>query len=62
MEDYVKLRGMRVPMQLNLFSLTGIYGEPVRARAQYLLKGGYYSLWGSDCHRYKVLMQQYSSL
>lgn len=61
-EDYVKLREMNVPMQLNMFSLTGIYGESVRARAQYLLKGGYYSLWGSDCHRFKVLLQQYSSV
>lgn len=61
-DDYAKLREMKVPMQLNIFSLTGIYGEPVRARAQYLLKGGFYSMWGSDCHRYKVLMQQYSSV
>lgn len=58
-DDYRELRSMGVLMQMNMFSLTGLYGEPVRERALYLLGEGVYSIWGSDCHRLAVLKRQF---
>lgn len=59
-QDYERLGKMGVHLQLNMFSLTGIYGPQVGMRARYLLGRDVYSLWGSDCHRYSVLQKQYS--
>jgi len=58
-EDYSRLQSMGVLMQLNLPSLTGLYGKDVMARAQWLLKRGFYHLSGSDCHREGVIRRQY---
>jgi protein-tyrosine phosphatase len=41
--------------QLNLLSLSGYYGEPVRQTAEYLLKKNYYDLAGTDLHHEKHL-------
>jgi tyrosine-protein phosphatase YwqE len=49
--DYDHLRDMHVMLQLNLLSLAGAYGEEVRCKAHKLLKGGYYTLFGTDLHR-----------
>lgn len=51
MEQYDELHDMGVYFQVNLPSLAGLYGEPQLKRAHYLLKKGYYHLWGSDLHR-----------
>lgn len=50
-EDYARLNDMGVLMQLNLTSLSGYYGKDTLARAEWLLKRGYYTMTGSDCHR-----------
>lgn len=49
--------------QLNLLSLTGYYGEPVKQIADYLLKKGYYDLAGTDLHheRHLRLLQKLPS-
>lgn len=49
-KDYDRLREMEVCLQLNLPSCAGLYGESVRRRARFLLKGGYYRLCGTDTH------------
>jgi len=56
--DYDKLHQMGVWMQMNFPSLVGTYGEHSRERAQKLLSKGYYCCAGSDCHRFKVLVEQ----
>ena len=58
MADYRKLRSMGVALQLNIPSIVGYYGESVRRKAQFLLRGGFYSLAGSDCHRRRNLASQ----
>lgn len=50
-EEYSRLRGAGCAFQLNLFSLTGMYGERVEKRAQQLLERGLYSFVGTDTHR-----------
>ena len=57
-EDYARLKTMGVLMQLNLTSLSGYYGKDVLVRAEWLLKRGYYSLTGSDCHRLAAFRKQ----
>lgn len=49
--EYDRLRGAGCAFQLNLFSLTGMYGEPVKQRAQELLDRDVYSFVGTDTHR-----------
>ena len=50
-EEYSRLLGAGCAFQLNLFSLTGMYGERVEKRAQQLLERGLYSFVGTDTHR-----------
>ena len=50
MPDYRELREEGVLFQLNLPSLTGMYGGHVQKKAASLLKAGMYSLTGSDMH------------
>lgn len=52
---YKKLLDMGVKFQLNLFSLTGMYGTPASKKARELLSAGCYTLIGSDTHRLKQL-------
>lgn len=58
MSDYRRLRSLGVVLQLNIPSIVGYYGESVRKKAQWLLRGGYYSMAGSDCHRRRNLASQ----
>ncbi len=60
LEDYEELIKMGVRMQLNVASLTGYYGHTAKEKAEILLKKGMYYAYGSDCHRVKVLKQQYT--
>lgn len=61
MADYDKLMKMGCILQLNLPSIVGVYGETARDKAEALLRKGYYSMVGSDCHRYKAITAQYSA-
>lgn len=49
--NYVRLLDMGVKFQLNLYSLTGMYGRPAAEKAAKLLSDGAYSLAGTDTHR-----------
>lgn len=49
--DYDRLKQLGVKFQLNLGSLTGIYGKAVKLTAQKLLQKGYYDRVGTDLHR-----------
>ena len=59
-KDCEELVGMGVRLQLNIASLTGYYGLSCMKKAEILLKKGLYSTYGSDCHRVKVIKEQYS--
>jgi tyrosine-protein phosphatase YwqE len=59
--DYERLVGMGVTLQLNIPSIVGVYGELVQAKAKYLLDHGWYSMAGSDCHRFKAIQGQLCS-
>ncbi|MDR1258508.1 MAG: hypothetical protein LBK65_04385 [Tannerellaceae bacterium] len=48
--DYRKLKEMGCRLQLNLFSLSGVYGSYVAKNAAHLLKEGLYDHAGSDVH------------
>ena len=48
-------------MQLNLPSVIGVYGETVAQKAQNLLKKGWYSMAGSDCHRLGAIVKNYDA-
>lgn len=58
-EDYEKLHGMGVEMQLNVGSLLGYYGQGAQHRAEHILSKGMYSCAGSDCHRFSSLLHQF---
>ena len=58
-KDYVMLNGMGVRFQLNLGSLTGYYGPTAQKKAKMILKNGWYSHYGSDCHRLSTIKEQY---
>lgn len=49
--DYRNLSKKGVLLQLNLPSLTGIYGSDEKARAEWLLEHGMYYCYGTDTHR-----------
>ncbi len=42
-------------MQLNLFSLFGMYGKQVKRNAEFLLEEGLYDYVATDLHAYDVL-------
>lgn len=50
MNEYHKLKNCDYLFQLNLLSLSGIYGSEVKRRALYLLERGMYDLIGTDMH------------
>lgn len=54
-DDYDRLIGMDVRLQLNLPSLVGIYGDHACQVAEHLLKKGYYDRMGTDLHRMGVM-------
>lgn len=51
MREYEPLKELGVAFQLNLFSLTGMYGDAVLRRARKLLVEGVYDFVGTDTHR-----------
>lgn len=55
MKKYEQLIGENVRFQLNIYSLLGLYGDPAREKAEYLLRHGYYTLIGTDTHRHTQL-------
>lgn len=50
-DDYDRLKTQGCKFQLNLFSLTGMYGNEVQKRAQWLLKKEMYDFVGTDTHK-----------
>ena len=52
---YDELKNAGYFLQLNILSLSGIYGNPVTDLARYLIKKGYYDLVGSDLHHSRHL-------
>lgn len=48
--DYASLRARGIAMQLNLFSMVGMYGPEAAAKARRLLKKGMYAIAGTDVH------------
>ena len=54
-KEYSKLHGMGVRLQLNYPSLLGYYGGHVKAKAEFILKKGWYDMAGSDCHRIRSI-------
>ena len=59
--DYKRLHDMGCVLQMNLPSIVGFYGESARERALDLLDKGWYSMVGSDCHRYRAIQAQYGA-
>ena len=57
---YENLHKMGIRFQLNIASLVGYYGETAQKKAQYILKNGWYTEIGSDCHRLKIIQEQYT--
>lgn len=51
---YKRLKARKIRFQLNLLSLTGVYGERVRVKAEELLMQGAYDCVGSDIHNLKA--------
>lgn len=49
--DYSRLLGMGVEFQINIFSITGVYGKSALEKAKMLLRMGAYSVSGTDIHR-----------
>ena len=54
-DEYERLKSMDIKFQLNLFSLTGLYGKDAQKKANDLLKAGMYDYAGTDLHRWEVL-------
>ena len=50
-KEYEDLKDLGASFQLNLFSLTGMYGEAVQKRARQMLLSGFYDFVGTDTHR-----------
>lgn len=48
--DYARLRSQGIALQLNLFSLAGIYGDDAARKARHMLKKGMYAIAGTDTH------------
>ena len=57
---YENLHKMGIRFQLNIASLVGYYGETAQKKALYILKNGWYTEIGSDCHRLKIIQEQYT--
>lgn len=57
--SYERLRKLGIHFQLNLPSLVGFYGDTAMHKAEWLLSRGYYTEVGSDCHRLRLVKEQY---
>lgn len=58
--SYERLHKMGLHFQLNLPSLVGYYGETAQKKAQWLLAQGWYSDFGTDCHRSNAIVEQFN--
>ncbi len=56
---YERLHKMGIHFQLNLGALAGYYGETAMFKAYDMLEKGWYSDFGSDCHRLSTIKEQY---
>lgn len=56
-EDYEKYKRRGILLQLNLMSLSGIYGKEACRKAHGLLRKGMYDFVGTDVHRIAVLQK-----
>jgi tyrosine-protein phosphatase YwqE len=61
LEEYGKLKDKGILFQMNLASLSGMYGTHVKQRAEYLMKNGHYDMAGSDIHRISMI-QAYKAI
>lgn len=57
---YEELHKMGVRFQMNIGSILGFYGNEVQSKAEFLLKKGWYSAIGSDCHRLNTIKEHYT--
>lgn len=55
---FERIHKMGVHFQVNLASVVGYYGETAMKKARLLLEMGWYSEFGTDCHRYLSLNEQ----
>ncbi|MCM1451988.1 MAG: hypothetical protein NC102_07000 [Clostridium sp.] len=55
MADYDRLHSQEIRLQLNLYSLFGMYGPEAEQKAKKMLKKGMYSAVGTDTHRLRQL-------
>lgn len=53
--DYIALKKQGIELQLNLFSLFGMYGPQVKENALFLLSKGLYDYAATDLHAIEVL-------
>lgn len=60
-KDCEELCNMGIKLQLNIASLVGFYGKNTKSKGEILLKKGLYSAFGSDCHRERVIKNQYNT-
>lgn len=51
-EDYKQLKEAGVLFQMNLYSITGSYGEEAERKAEWLLNSGFYNFIGTDIHSF----------
>ena len=54
-EDYRKLKAMGIKLQLNIPSLTGIYGKEAQKKSEWLAEQNMYDLKGMDLHKIGLL-------
>lgn len=59
-KDFVRLHSQGVRFQMNLGSIVGYYGPSARRKAEWILEKGWYSAFGSDCHRLRSIQEQFS--
>lgn len=57
--DYQHLKAMGILFQLNLPSLSGMYGRQAMKNAEWLLASGFYNLLGTDIHSLADHQQQF---
>ena len=56
--DYKRLRTRGIRLQLDLFSLVGLYGDDAREKAEWLLQRGMYDAVGTDLHRKEICVER----
>lgn len=55
-KDYLKLKDNNIKLQLNLFSLFGLYGKDVQKKARWLIDENLYNYVGTDLHKLTPLL------